>query len=58
MGTTLGNAGINVSTFHLGRMAQGGDSICIVEVDGEVPADVMDAVQKIPNVQQVKALRF
>ncbi len=58
VGTTLGNAGINVATFHLGRMAQGGDSICIVEVDGEVPADVMDAVQKIPNVQQVKALRF
>jgi D-3-phosphoglycerate dehydrogenase / 2-oxoglutarate reductase len=58
VGTTLGNAGINMATFHLGRVAQGGDSICIVEVDGEVPAAVMDAVQKIPNVQQVKALRF
>ena len=58
VGSTLGNAGINVATFHLGRISQGGDSICIVEVDGEVPLAVMAVVQHLPNVQDVKALRF
>ncbi|MBC8241668.1 MAG: ACT domain-containing protein [Alphaproteobacteria bacterium] len=27
LGTTLGDAGINIATFHLGRAEQGGDAI-------------------------------
>jgi D-3-phosphoglycerate dehydrogenase len=56
--TLLAGAGINIATFHLGRESPGGDAIALVEVDGTVPADVLAAVQKIPNVQQVKTLRF
>jgi len=58
VGTLLGNAGINMGTFHLGRIEEGGDAISIIETDGEVPAAVMAEVQKVPNVVQVKALRF
>jgi D-3-phosphoglycerate dehydrogenase / 2-oxoglutarate reductase len=58
VGTLLGNAGINMGTFHLGRIAEGGDAISIIETDGVVPQVVMDAVQAVPNVVQVKALRF
>jgi D-3-phosphoglycerate dehydrogenase / 2-oxoglutarate reductase len=58
VGTLLGNAGINMGTFHLGRIAEGGDAISIIETDGEVPQSVMDDVQKVPNVVQVRALRF
>jgi D-3-phosphoglycerate dehydrogenase / 2-oxoglutarate reductase len=57
-GTLLGNAGINMGTFHLGRMAQGGDAISIIETDGVVPEAVMEQMRKIPNVLQVKALKF
>jgi D-3-phosphoglycerate dehydrogenase len=56
--TLLAGAGINIATFHLGRETPGGDAIALVEVDGTVPADVLAEVQKIPNVQQVKTLRF
>src|SRR5271154_6833220 len=56
--TLLAGAGINIATFHLGREAAGGDAIALVEVDGAVPPDVLAEVQKIPNVQQVKPLRF
>ncbi len=35
----LGDAKINIATFHLGRVKQGGDAIALVEVDGVVPAD-------------------
>jgi D-3-phosphoglycerate dehydrogenase / 2-oxoglutarate reductase len=58
VGTLLGNAGINMGTFHLGRIAEGGDAISIIETDGQVPQSVMDDVQKVPNVVQVRALRF
>ena len=51
-------AGINIATFHLGRDNAGGNAIALVEVDGMVPADVLAQVLEIPNVQQVKPLRF
>ncbi len=35
----LGDAGVNIATFALGRDAQGGSAIALVEVDGDVPAD-------------------
>ncbi len=56
--TLLAGAGINIATFHLGRESAGGNAIALVEVDGTVPPDVLAEVQKIPNVQQVKTLRF
>jgi D-3-phosphoglycerate dehydrogenase / 2-oxoglutarate reductase len=56
--TLLAGAGINIATFHLGREQAGGNAIALVEVDGEVPPDVLAKVQQIPNVQQVKPLRF
>ena len=40
-GATLAGAGINIATFHLGRASQGGDAICLVSVDEEVPEDVL-----------------
>ena len=58
VGTLLGNAGINMGTFHLGRIAEGGDAISIIETDGAVPQAVMDQVSQVPNVVQVRALRF
>ena len=54
----LGDAGINIATFHVGRESAGGNAIALVEVDGAVPANVVDEVRRIPHVQQVRALRF
>ena len=34
----LGDAGINIATFHVGRDEPGGNAIALVEVDGAVPA--------------------
>jgi D-3-phosphoglycerate dehydrogenase len=54
----LGDAGINIATFHVGRDAPGGSAIALVEVDGSVPAEVLTQVQKIPHVKQAKPLKF
>jgi D-3-phosphoglycerate dehydrogenase / 2-oxoglutarate reductase len=56
--TLLAGAGINIATFHLGRESAGGNAIALVEIDGTVPPEVLAKVQQLPNVQQVKPLRF
>jgi D-3-phosphoglycerate dehydrogenase len=58
LGTVLGDAGINIATFHLGRAARGEDAICLVEVDGAIPAEVADKVKAIPGVRQATPLQF
>ncbi len=37
LGSVLGDAGINIATFHLGRERPGGDAIALIEVDAAVP---------------------
>jgi D-3-phosphoglycerate dehydrogenase len=54
----LGDAGINIATFHLGRDAPGGNAIALVEVDGIVPPEVIDKIKRLPHVQRVQPLRF
>ncbi len=54
----LGDAKVNIATFHLGRNKAGGDAIALVEVDGEVPAEILPKVAALPQVRQAKALRF
>ncbi len=56
--TTLGDAGVNIATFALGRDQPGGSAIALVEVDGEVPPEVLARIQTIPGVKQAKPLRF
>jgi len=56
--STLGDAGINIATFHVGREAAGGNAIALIEIDGELPPDVLAKVRALPQVQQAKPLRF
>ncbi len=57
-GATLAGAGINIATFHLGRSEAGGDAICLVSVDEQVPEDVLAMVRTLPLVMQATALSF
>jgi D-3-phosphoglycerate dehydrogenase len=56
--STLGDAGINIATFHVGREAPGGNAVALIEIDGEMPADVLAKVRALPQVQQAKPLKF
>jgi D-3-phosphoglycerate dehydrogenase len=58
LGQALGAAKVNIATFHLGRTAPGGNAIALVEIDQELTPAVLDTVRGLPNVVQVKALRF
>ena len=43
-GMLLGEAGVNIATFNLGRDKPGGDAICLVTVDEPVPEAVLASV--------------
>jgi D-3-phosphoglycerate dehydrogenase len=56
IGTTLGNAHVNIAGFHLGRMAPHETAISIVNVDTAVPPDVLDAIRAFPNLIYAKTV--
>jgi D-3-phosphoglycerate dehydrogenase len=58
LGNIMGDAGINIATFHVGRTSPGDEAIALVEVDQEVPTDILDAICKLPHTMQCKSLEF
>jgi D-3-phosphoglycerate dehydrogenase len=58
LGKTLGNAGINIATFHLGRTGPGGDAIALIQVDEPISDEALQEVRDLPQVTQAKRLRF
>ena len=58
LGTTLGEAGVNIGTFSLGRRAAGGEAVALVAVDSAVGADLVSRLEAIPGVRRVAPLRF
>jgi D-3-phosphoglycerate dehydrogenase / 2-oxoglutarate reductase len=58
LGKTLGDAGINIATFHLGRARPGGEAIALLLIDQPIPERLLMAICALPHVTQCKALRF
>lgn len=58
LGTILGDAGINIGTFNLGRDRESGSAIALISVDQELSEQVLKDVRALPHVRQVKALEF
>ncbi|MGO9037443.1 MAG: phosphoglycerate dehydrogenase [Steroidobacteraceae bacterium] len=58
LGTMLGEANINIATFHLGRQAADQDAIAIVGVDQIVPEAIQQKLRALPHVRYVKVLEF
>jgi D-3-phosphoglycerate dehydrogenase len=58
LGTMLGEANINIATFHLGRQAAEQDAIAIVGVDQIVPEAIQQKLRALPHVRYVKVLKF
>lgn len=56
LGNLLGDAGINIANFHLGRNADKGDAVALLELDEDVPTTLLEAIAKLPSVKQVKQL--
>lgn len=57
-GQLMGDRGVNIATFNLGREHAGGDAITVVALDESVGEDVLHAVTALEHVVRAKRLEF
>ncbi|SHH45806.1 phosphoglycerate dehydrogenase [Cognatishimia maritima] len=58
LGQTMGENGVNIANFTLGRSAVGGEAIALLYVDDEVPEPIRQKLCDTGMFKQVKALQF
>jgi D-3-phosphoglycerate dehydrogenase len=60
IGTALGNLGVNIATFALGRRKpeQGADALALVRLDGNVDGTVVQQIRAIPSITEAKLIRL
>jgi len=60
IGTELGNLGVNIATFALGRRAPGGggEALALVGLDGNVNASIVQEIRALPSVTDVRLIRL
>jgi D-3-phosphoglycerate dehydrogenase len=57
VGTILGESGVNISRFHLGRRERGGDAMAVIEVDvplTEVTLKALRAFEPVISARQIQ----
>ena len=58
IGQILGDAGVNIATFNLGRAEAGGDAIGLASIDSDASEQVLNQLRALSNIVLVKGLRF
>ena len=50
IGTILGQGGVNISRFHLGRRERGGEAMAVIEVDAPLNRETLQALRSLEQV--------
>jgi D-3-phosphoglycerate dehydrogenase / 2-oxoglutarate reductase len=50
VGTILGQGGVNISRFHLGRRERGGEAIAVIEVDAPPTKETLKALRSLEQL--------
>ena len=58
LGVLLGDAGVNIATFNLGRVTAGDDAIALVGIDQTPDDALISRIRALPHVKEVRALKF
>jgi D-3-phosphoglycerate dehydrogenase len=60
IGTALGNLGVNIATFALGRRqpVHGAEAVALVRLDGVVDSSVLRTIRAIPSITEAKLVRL
>ncbi len=58
VGTMLGQAGINIAGLELGRDRAGGMALSLMQVDGQVPAAMLETLKTLPAIVSAASLRL
>jgi D-3-phosphoglycerate dehydrogenase len=54
----LGDAGVNIATFALGRDRAGGAAVALVAIDGPAPDATLATIRELSGVQRVIGMQF
>ncbi len=57
IGTVLGENSINIASMEVGRKSAGGEAVTVIEIDGDIPEELKEKIQKIEYITQVKNIR-
>ncbi len=58
VGTILGEQGINISAFHLGRQERGGEAMAVIEIDTSVEQETIAALRTLPEILAVREIEL
>ena len=58
LGTKLGDLGVNIATFALGRAEKSGEAIALLGVDEAIAPSALAEIERLPQIRQAKALSF
>lgn len=58
VGTLLGEAGVNIAEYHQARLAQGGQALAAVSVDGDVSETIRESLLELPDVLSAAVVCF
>ncbi|HVF39835.1 MAG TPA: phosphoglycerate dehydrogenase [Gemmatimonadaceae bacterium] len=58
VGTLLGEAGVNIAEYHQARLAQGGQALAAVSVDGQVGEEIRNSLLSLPDVMSAAVVCF
>ncbi|MEO8578707.1 MAG: phosphoglycerate dehydrogenase [Gemmatimonadales bacterium] len=58
VGTLLGEAGVNIAEYHQARLAQGGQALAAVSVDGDVSEAIRQSLLSLPDVSSAAVVCF
>ena len=58
LGNLLGDANINIATFSMGRMEQGGEAVCLVSIDDQPSHSVCEKIAQIEQVKIVDSVQI
>ena len=58
VGTLLGDAGVNIAEYHQARLAQGGEALAAISVDGTMGEATRTALLAIPEILSAAVVRF
>ena len=58
VGTILGESGINISAFHLGRRERGGDAMAVIEIDAPLSEQTLAALRTADGIITAQQLEL
>jgi len=58
VGTILGEQGINISAFHLGRRERGGEAMAVIEVDSRIDLATLTELRSLREILSAQEIEL